>query len=84
MRTFYFDMKDGVPVRDRVGLQFSVASGAIEHSKQLARQFSLEHPLKDRDLAIVVIDESGNEIHREQVYPAVRESAADSLKRAGA
>ena len=72
MRTFYFDMKDGVPIRDRVGLQFPTAAGAIEHSKELARRFSHEHPLKDRDLAIVVIDESGSEVHREQVYPKVR------------
>jgi hypothetical protein len=35
MRTFYFDMKDGVPIRDRVGLQFPTAAGAIEHSKSL-------------------------------------------------
>jgi hypothetical protein len=72
MRTFYFDMKDGVPIRDRVGLQFPTAAGAIEHSKELARRFSHEHPLKDSDLAIVVIDESGSEVHRQQVYPNVR------------
>jgi hypothetical protein len=71
MRTFYFDMKDGVPVRDRVGSQFPNAAGAIEYSRELARRFSHEHPLQDRDLAIVVIDESGSEVHREQVYPRV-------------
>jgi hypothetical protein len=64
-------MKDGVPVRDRGGLQFPTAAGAIEHSKELARRFSHEHPVKDPGLAIVVIDESGTEIHREPVYPAV-------------
>ena len=71
MRTFYFDMKDGVPISDRVGLQFPNASAAIEHNKELARRFSHEHPLKDRDLVIVVIDESGSEVHREQVFPSV-------------
>ena len=65
-------MKDGVPIRDRVGLQFPTAAGAIEHSKYLAQRFSHEHPLKDPDLAIVVIDESGSEVHREQVFPSVR------------
>jgi hypothetical protein len=75
MRTFYFDMKDGIPVGDRVGLQFSTAGGAIEHSKQLARRFSHEHPLGDHDLAIVVIDESSNEIHRERVCPNDRAPA---------
>ena len=39
MRTSYFDMKDGVPIRDRVGLQFPTA----EHSKELARRFGHEH-----------------------------------------
>jgi hypothetical protein len=71
MRTFYFDMKDGVPIRDRVGLQLLTAAGAIEHSKELARRFGHEHPLKDRDLSITVIDESGSELHRERVYPNV-------------
>jgi hypothetical protein len=32
-QTFYFDMKDGVPVPDRVGMQFTLNSQAIEHSK---------------------------------------------------
>ena len=66
MRASYFDMRDGVPIRDRVGLQFPTAGGgAIEHSKELARRFNPEHPLKDPDLAIVVIGESGSEVHRE-------------------
>jgi hypothetical protein len=69
MRTYYFDMKDGVPIRDRVGIDFPTSAGAIEHSKELARRFSHDHPLKDRDLVIVVVDESGSEIHRQRVYP---------------
>ena len=71
MQTYYFDMKDGVPIRDRVGLQFSTASHAIEHSKTIARRFSHEHPIKDPNLRIVVLNESGTEIHREFVYPDV-------------
>jgi hypothetical protein len=73
VRTFYFDMKDGVPIRDRVGLEFPTASAAIEHSKELALRFSHEHPVKDPNLSIVVVDESGAEVHREQVYPNARE-----------
>ena len=38
MRTYYFDMRDGIPIRDRKGLEFPTAGGAIEHSKSLARQ----------------------------------------------
>ena len=54
-------------------MDFSTAAAAIEHSKELARRFSHEHPLEERDLSIVVVDESGCEVHREQVFPAVRE-----------
>ena len=69
MRTYYFDMKDGVPTRDRKGIEFSTAGGAIEHSKQLAQRLRNDSRIKDPTLAIVVIDESGAEIHREPVHP---------------
>lgn len=69
MRTYYFDVKDGVPTRDRKGLEFPNAVGAIEHSKELARSLRHEPRLQDRHLSIVVVDESGTEIHREPVYP---------------
>ena len=45
MRTYYFDVHDGVPIRDITGLQFRTNSGAIEHSKELARRFSHDHRL---------------------------------------
>ena len=73
MPTFYFDRKDGVPIRDRAGLEFPATANAIEHSKELARQLSHEQPRKDPTLSIVVIDELGAEVHREQVYPDVQE-----------
>ena len=69
MRTYYFDVKDGVPTRDRKGLKFPNAVGAIEHSKELARLLRHDPRLKDRSLSIVVVDESGAEVHREAVYP---------------
>lgn len=69
MKTYYFDMQDGVPVRDRLGLEFRMDSQAIEYSKELARRFSHEHPVKHDRLSIVVLNESGTEIHREAVYP---------------
>jgi hypothetical protein len=68
MRTYYFDVKDGVPTRDRKGLEFPNALGAIEHSKELARLLRHDPRLKDRSLSIVVVDESGAEVHREPVY----------------
>jgi len=69
MRTYYFDMKDGIPSRDRTGLEFATAGGAIEHSKELARRLRHDPRITDRTLFIVVIDESGVEIHREPVHP---------------
>lgn len=69
MHTYYFDMKDGVPVRDRTGVELVSDGAAIAHSKQLADKVRIERPAGDPDLRIVVIDESGREVHREQVYP---------------
>ena len=69
MRTYYFDMKDGIPTRDRKGIEFSTAAAAIEHSKDLARRLRNEPRLRDPNLSIIVIEEAGAEIHRERVYP---------------
>jgi hypothetical protein len=79
MPTFYFDMKDGVPIGDKVGLKLPTNAAAIEHGKELARRFSHEHPVKDSGLSIIVLDESGAEIHREHVYPVVRGMKPDIL-----
>jgi Domain of unknown function (DUF6894) len=69
MRTYYFDVNDGVTVRGRTGLEFSTAGGAIEHSKELGRRLRGDPRLpNDPALSISVIDESGAEIHREKVY----------------
>lgn len=69
MHTFYFDRKDGVPIRDRVGQKFRLNSEAIEYSKTLAAQVRSEGDV-DPDLTIVVIDDTGREIHREPVCAA--------------
>ncbi len=68
MNTYYFDMKDGVPVRDRAGLQLVSDGAAIAHSKQLADKVRQAKPAGHPDLRIVVVDENGREVHREQVY----------------
>jgi hypothetical protein len=69
MRTYYFDIKDGIPTRDRRGLEFPTVSAAIEHSKNLASKLRDDPRPKDPALSIVVIDESGTQIHREAVFP---------------
>jgi hypothetical protein len=71
-------MKDGVPTRDRTGLEFPAASGAIEHSKELARRLRQDPRRKDPALSIVVLDESApkfagsrcNRTHRNLASPA--------------
>jgi Domain of unknown function (DUF6894) len=65
----YFNVKDGVTVRDRRGLEFPTAGGAIEHCKELGRRLRGDARLpNDPTLSIYVIDESGTEIHQERVY----------------
>jgi hypothetical protein len=68
VHTFYFDTKDGVPVRDQIGKQFRLNSEAIEYSKTLAERLRTERPAES-DLVIVVVDESGREVHRQAVNP---------------
>jgi hypothetical protein len=68
MRTYYFDMKDGVPKPGR-GLEFATTGGAIEHSRELARRLRRDPRITDRSLSIVVIDEAGEAVHREPVHP---------------
>ena len=74
MRTYYFDMRDGIPIRDRKGLEFPTVGGAIEHSKNLARQMRDDPRASGRVFQIVVIDQSGAEVHREQVPPRSTDS----------
>jgi hypothetical protein len=69
MRTFYFEMKDDRPIRDRKGLEFPTTGDAIRHSRELARRLRHDPRIRDRTLSIVVVDEAGVEIHREPVYP---------------
>ena len=69
LRTFYFDMEDGRATRDRTGLRFQTVGGAIEHSKDLARRLRSDPRVTDRSLSIVVLDQDGREVHREQVHP---------------
>jgi uncharacterized protein DUF6894 len=70
MPTYYFDTQDGVPVRDRAGLIFATTGAAIEHSKQAALAMRSERQTANKDLHIIVLDETGREVHREPVYPA--------------
>ena len=52
MQTFFFDMKDGVPLRDRIGIEFNTNLEAIEHSHVLAQHFRDDSLTDDQDLEI--------------------------------
>ncbi|UZE47147.1 hypothetical protein ONR75_19385 [Rhodopseudomonas sp. P2A-2r] len=70
-RTYFFDLKDGVAVRDRLGLEFITSDAAIAHSREIALKLSEADPPGDPNLHVSVINEVGAEIHREPVYPDV-------------
>ena len=78
MQTFFFDMKDGVPLRDRTGIAFDGNVEAIAHSRVLARHFRDDSLRDDQDLEISVVNASGREIHREFVH---REPDTDAIKK---
>lgn len=63
---FYFDVRDGVPVRDSIGREFKFVSEAIEFSKEYAA--ALRRPGARRDLRVSVLNEHGSLVHEEPVY----------------
>lgn len=68
MQKFFFDMKDGVPMRDRFGIDFKGNLEAIEHCKELAQHFRNDSLRDDKDLEISVVNALGREIYREFVH----------------
>jgi hypothetical protein len=68
MTIFFFDMKDGVPMRDPIGLEFRTNAEAIAHCGVLAEHFYRDSLTDDQDLEISVVNALGREIHREFVH----------------
>lgn len=68
MHTYFFDMKDGVPQRDRVGLEFMTNADAIQHCRDLARHIRNCSLRDGQDFAIAVVNGVGSEIFREFVH----------------
>jgi hypothetical protein len=67
MQKVFFDMKDGGPNRDRVGIEFKTNSEAITLGKEMAQDFRNNSPWDGQDLEILVVNEGGREIHSEFV-----------------
>jgi hypothetical protein len=68
MQKFFFDMRDGVPMRDQIGIAFNTNAEAIVHCQELARHWRDESLTDDKDLEILVVNSSGQEIHKEFVH----------------
>jgi hypothetical protein len=68
-RTFCFDVKVGDELRQRFELPFEFDDEAIQHSKDLAARFLQRLVHNEPGLLILVLVQSGREIHRELVYP---------------
>jgi hypothetical protein len=68
MQKFFFDMKDGVPMRDKIGIEFNTNAEAVTHCKELAQHWRDESWRDDKDLEISVVNSLGREIHKEFVH----------------
>jgi hypothetical protein len=68
MQKFFFDMKDGVPMRDQMGIEFNTNAEAILHCKELVQHWREGSLRDDKDLEISVVNSLGREIHREFVH----------------
>jgi hypothetical protein len=68
VQKFFFDIKDGVPNRDRVGIEFNTNAEAIKHCKEIAQDFRDNSLRDDQDLEILVVNEIGREVYREFVH----------------
>jgi hypothetical protein len=68
MQKFFFDMIDGVPFRDRIGIDLEGNAEAIQHCKELAQHFRDGSLRDDQDLEITVVNSLGREIYREFVH----------------
>ena len=59
MQKYFFDMKDGVPLRDRIGMEFKNNADAIAHCVVLAEHFYRDSLTDDQDLEISVVNALG-------------------------
>jgi hypothetical protein len=66
---FYFDVKVGVSDLARFEAWFPSDNEAIQHSRELAARLRQRHFNNQPGLMISVLEKSGREIHREDVYP---------------
>jgi hypothetical protein len=64
---YYFDIRNGVPIRDRNGSDFESNSAAILHAKKLAADLRAGQEYVTQDMRVCVINEHGSVVHEESV-----------------
>jgi hypothetical protein len=65
---FYFNVQDELKIQDEVGREFSVPSDAIIFAKHLAADMRCLETAVRPTLAIEVVAENAERIHRERVF----------------
>jgi hypothetical protein len=75
---FYFDIRDGVPARDRTGKEFERISAAIAHAEELAAEFRRQREPKGQHSRICVVSENGTVVHEEKLLKPTDDSEGKS------
>jgi hypothetical protein len=65
---FFFNIQDKLRIQDEVGREFSVASDAVVYAKHLAADIRCLETAARPSLAIEVVAETAERIHREPVF----------------
>ena len=65
---FFFNIQDKLKIEDEVGREFSVASEAVVFAKHLAADIRCLETAVRPTLAIEVVAETAERIHRERVF----------------
>ena len=65
---FFFNIQDKLKIEDGVGREFEVASEAVVFAKQLAADIRCLETIVRPALAIEVVAENAERIHREAVF----------------
>ena len=65
---FFFNIQDTLKIQDEVGREFSVASEAVIFAKHLAADIRCLETAVRPTLAIEVVAETAERIHRERVF----------------
>ena len=65
---FFFNIQDKLRIEDEVGREFSVASEAVVFAKHLAADIRCLETAVRPTLALEVVAETAERIHRERVF----------------